>query len=186
MACISFFCLFVLVRNVKTVFNKSDNNGHSCLIPDFWGSAFSFSLLSMILVMGLSCAMLSCFSCVWLCATLWIVACQAPLPMGFSKQEYWSGLSCPLPWIQGSRIFPIQGSNLHLLNLLHCRQILYCWATREALGLSYMVFIVLIYVSFITTLVTFFFFNMHWHWILSNAFFLHLLHCSYDFCHLSC
>ena len=29
------------------------------------------------------------------CATLWTVACQAPLSMGFSRQEYWSGL--PLP-----------------------------------------------------------------------------------------
>ena len=25
------------------------------------------------------------------------VACQAPLPMGFSRQEYWSGLPCPPP-----------------------------------------------------------------------------------------
>jgi len=25
-------------------------------------------------------------------ATSWTVACQAPLSMGFSKQEYWSGL----------------------------------------------------------------------------------------------
>ena len=28
-------------------------------------------------------------------ATPWIVACQAPLPMGFSKQAYWSGLPFP-------------------------------------------------------------------------------------------
>ena len=28
-------------------------------------------------------------------ATLWTVACQAPLSMGFSRQEYWSGLPCP-------------------------------------------------------------------------------------------
>ena len=28
-------------------------------------------------------------------ATLWTVACQAPLSMGFSKQEYWSGLPFP-------------------------------------------------------------------------------------------
>ena len=27
--------------------------------------------------------------------TLWTVAHQAPLSMGFSKQEYWSGLLCP-------------------------------------------------------------------------------------------
>jgi len=28
---------------------------------------------------------------------LWTVAYQAPLFMGFSKQEYWSGLPCPPP-----------------------------------------------------------------------------------------
>ena len=32
---------------------------------------------------------------VWLFATPWTVALQAPLPMGFSGQEYWSGM--PLP-----------------------------------------------------------------------------------------
>ena len=40
---------------------------------------------------------LSHFSCVQFCATLWIVAHQAPLFMGFSRQEYWSGLPCPPP-----------------------------------------------------------------------------------------
>ena len=40
---------------------------------------------------------LSHFSCVWLFATLWIVVSQAPLFMGFSKQEYWRGLPCPPP-----------------------------------------------------------------------------------------
>ena len=40
---------------------------------------------------------LSCFSCVQLRATLWILACQAPLSMGFSRQEYWNGLPCPPP-----------------------------------------------------------------------------------------
>ena len=34
-------------------------------------------------------------SCVWLFATPWTSAYQAPLPMGFSRQEFWSGL--PLP-----------------------------------------------------------------------------------------
>ena len=37
---------------------------------------------------------LSCFSCVQLFANL---ACQAPLSMGFSRQEFWSGLPCPPP-----------------------------------------------------------------------------------------
>ena len=36
--------------------------------------------------------MLSCFCCVWFFATLWTVTCQAPLSMGFSRQEYWRGL----------------------------------------------------------------------------------------------
>ena len=40
---------------------------------------------------------LSRFSRVRLCATLWTVALQAPLSMGFSFQEYWSGLPCPPP-----------------------------------------------------------------------------------------
>ena len=40
---------------------------------------------------------LSHFSPVWLCETLWTIAHQAPLSMGFSRQEYWSGLPCPPP-----------------------------------------------------------------------------------------
>ena len=38
---------------------------------------------------------LSCFSHVRLFATLWTIAHHAPLFMGFSKQEYWSGLPFP-------------------------------------------------------------------------------------------
>ena len=34
-------------------------------------------------------------SCIWLFVTLWTVAHQAPLPMGFPRQEYWSGLPFP-------------------------------------------------------------------------------------------
>ena len=41
--------------------------------------------------------MLSCFRGVQLFVILWTVACQAPLSMGFSRQEYWSGLLCPPP-----------------------------------------------------------------------------------------
>ena len=39
---------------------------------------------------------LSQFSPIQLCATLWTVARHAPLSMGFSRQEYWGGLSFPL------------------------------------------------------------------------------------------
>ena len=41
--------------------------------------------------------MLHRFSHVRLFATLWTVARHAPLTMGFSRQEYWSGLLCPPP-----------------------------------------------------------------------------------------
>ena len=41
--------------------------------------------------------MLSCFSLVRPCAALCTVACQTPLSMGFSRQEYWSRLPCPPP-----------------------------------------------------------------------------------------
>ena len=35
--------------------------------------------------------------CVWLFVTPWDVACQTPLSVGFSRQEYWSGLPFPSP-----------------------------------------------------------------------------------------
>ena len=57
-------------------------------------------------------------SCVRLFATPWTVACQAPLVHGSSLSKN-TGVGCHFP-LQG--IFPIQGSNLGLLN---CRQILY-------------------------------------------------------------
>ena len=44
--------------------------------------------------------LLSRFSRVRLVVTLWTVAHQAPLSMGFSRQEYWSGL--PYPPSRGS------------------------------------------------------------------------------------
>ena len=34
---------------------------------------------------------------VWLLATPWTAAYQAPLSMGFSRQEYWSGVPLPSP-----------------------------------------------------------------------------------------
>ena len=46
--------------------------------------------------------------------TPWTVAHQAPLSIGISRQEYWSGLLCLPP-----RDFPTQGSNPRCLCLLH-------------------------------------------------------------------
>jgi len=41
--------------------------------------------------------LLSHFISIQLFVTLWTIACQAPLPEGFSRQEYWSGLPFPSP-----------------------------------------------------------------------------------------
>ena len=57
--------------------------------------------------------------------TPWTVACQTSLSMGFPRQEYWSGLPFPPPEdLPNPGIAP---------SLLHCRQILYHWPTREVL-----------------------------------------------------
>ena len=58
--------------------------------------------------------MISRFSCVQLCVILWAVVCQAPLPMRFSRQQYWRGNRALL-----QVIFLTQGSKLHLFCLLH-------------------------------------------------------------------
>ena len=73
-----------------------------------------------------TCVCAKSLSHVWLFVTLWTIACQVPLSMGFSRQEYWSGLPCPPP---GDLPHPgIEPASLHL----HGRRVLYRWATREA------------------------------------------------------
>ena len=60
------------------------------------------------------CYVLSRFHCAPLFAMLWTVACQASLSMGFSMQEYWSGLPFPtLGYLPNPRLSP------RLLCLLH-------------------------------------------------------------------
>ena len=61
---------------------------------------------------------------VWLFVTPWTIARHALLSVGFSQQEYWSGLPFPP---SGDLSNP--GIKLHLLL---CRWILYSWATGEA------------------------------------------------------
>ena len=51
------------------------------------------SLKRVITYIMVACAQL--LSCVQLFATPWTVACQAPLSVGFPRQEYWSGLPFP-------------------------------------------------------------------------------------------
>ena len=52
----------------------------------------------LIILSGVYVCVCACsLSCVQLFVTPWTVAYQAPLSMGFSRQEYWSGLSFPSP-----------------------------------------------------------------------------------------
>ena len=43
-----------LARTSNTMLNKSDENGHPCLVPELRGLVCSFSLLSVVLAVGLS------------------------------------------------------------------------------------------------------------------------------------
>ena len=55
----------------------------ACLYPRIWGGGDNHP--------GNGCCMLSRFSHAQLFVTLWTIAQQAPLSVGFSRQEYWSG-----------------------------------------------------------------------------------------------
>ena len=62
---ISFSCQIALARSFDTTLNKSGESRHHCIIYDLKGKAFSFSLLSMMLAVGLShivCIILKYFS----------------------------------------------------------------------------------------------------------------------------
>ena len=62
-----------------------DNELPECMLSGSWGMPVLW--LSIVFK-----CVLSRFSRVWLFTTLWTVVCQAPLSMGFLRQEYWSGL----------------------------------------------------------------------------------------------
>ena len=63
-------------------------------------------------------------SCVWLFATSWTIACQAPLSIEFSRQVYWSGLPFPSPG-------DLSEPGTEPRSLLQCRQIFYHLTTRH-------------------------------------------------------
>ena len=75
--------------------------------------------------------MLSRFSLVRLCVTLWTVPARLLCPWDSPGKN--TGVSCHA-LLQG--IFPTQGSNLGLLQFLHCRQILYHFVQPNVLSLE--------------------------------------------------
>ena len=91
-------------------------------------SAFAFLPIGFLSVCVFICLSPSCSStlCVWkwkwnllscvsLFVTPWTVACQVPLFMEFSRQEYWSGLPFPSPYMFDSYINSFKMSQLKLI-----------------------------------------------------------------------
>ena len=79
----SYFCILV-PYDEKHIFSALQNLWHS----DKEMPAQNVTLLSYVLHA-------QSLSHVWLFVTPWTVACQVPLCMEFSRQEYWSGLPFP-------------------------------------------------------------------------------------------
>ena len=79
-----FFLLDVKILSLKDVSDQGQKHPHQ----KFYFHKNAGDLLLLLLL-------LSRFSRVQFCVTLWTAASQALLSMGFSRQEYWSGLPCP-------------------------------------------------------------------------------------------
>ena len=81
--------------------------------------------------------MLVCVACVlsyiWFFASPWTVAHQAPLSMGFSRQEYWSGLPFLSPGDLCNPGIKLMSPNVACIG----RQVLYPCTTGEALMLPW-------------------------------------------------
>ena len=81
-------------------------------------------ILSTVFFISFTIFFISDYSLYFLFVIPWTLACQAPLSMGFSRQEYWNGLPFPSPGaLPDSGIKP--GSPARDPGFLHCRQILY-------------------------------------------------------------
>ena len=77
-------------------------------------SVVSFGYTYFVFPLQTHVCVLSHISYVWLFANLWTVACEAPLSMGFSRQEHWCKLSFSPP---GD--LPDPGVKLHFLCFLN-------------------------------------------------------------------
>ena len=87
--CITFICL--------PIYCEAEGNEEKYLLNPQTDILREKCKLECSQVTKLNICVLSHFCCVWLFASLWTVAHQAPLSMGFSGQEYWSGLPFPSP-----------------------------------------------------------------------------------------
>ena len=72
---------------------------------------------------------------VWLFATPWTAAYQAPLSMGFSRQEYWSGVPLPSPnWVTTH-------SQTWILHYDYSCLTLWCWPSQLAVFMWLMTYV---------------------------------------------
>ena len=76
--------------NSLTCFSCSEPHPSKLKLNLFFPSRFLYRKLS-------TCVCTKLLNHVWLFLTPWTVACQAPLSMGFSRQEYWSRLPFSSP-----------------------------------------------------------------------------------------
>ena len=95
-----------LLQSCLTLCNPTDGSPSGCPIPgilqartlEWIAISFSSAWKWKVKVKSLS--------HVWLLATPWTAAYQSPLSLGFSRQEYWSGV--PLPSLVGSSYSPLK------------------------------------------------------------------------------
>ena len=71
-------------------------NSSSCTLHDLSAPLFSSYYITLKIYYSCGGGGLVAKSCLTL-VTPWTVACQSPLSMGFSRQEYWNGLPLPSP-----------------------------------------------------------------------------------------
>ena len=83
--------VFIQIHLWSKIFNVRKMDRGECLM-NFQAVSFALTLPDR------KCLHAQLFSHAWFFVTPWTVAWQAPLFMGSSKQEYWSGLPCPPPW----------------------------------------------------------------------------------------
>ena len=105
-------------------------------------------------------------SCVWLFATPWTAAYQAPPSMGFSRQEYWSGVPLPSP------IFGLQGGNI--FRQCSCVFSLKASPQVELIAFSLYLLNLWAYISFYACFLLYT--RGSWRTIITSYLFLHLLY----------
>ena len=88
---------FILYTNAKSLYNAAETYILYANYISIKKEETTSKLRSCLTFFFFNVCVLSRFSHVQLFLTLWTVAHQASLSLGFSRQEYWSGLPCPPP-----------------------------------------------------------------------------------------